>query len=227
MDHRLQFDYLTAIFWIILILIFIAICAGISRDCEKIRTETRRGQTYYRTRIRPRRQTQTKQQAYRSQSRTQYAPVQLTMCPECEATILADTTVCPHCGSPQPICIVCNGAIVPLDSTLRCPHCGGRAHRIHFLEYLKVKGVCPRCKADLDPHELIEDTLDEFPSTTSSGPQHLCMVCNSPLSSTDAILQCPHCGGRAHRIHLLEYLKVKGKCPHCQKDLDPEDLQEP
>jgi Zn finger protein HypA/HybF involved in hydrogenase expression len=225
-DHQLQFGILTGIIWLILILIFVAICVGISRDCEKIRDETRRGQAYYRTRTRPRQQTQTKQQAHRRQSRTQYAPIQLSICPECQATILAETTICPHCGSPQPICIVCNGAIVPLDSTLSCPHCRGRAHRIHFLEYLKVKGVCPRCKTDLDPHELIEDTLEEVPSTPSNGLEQLCMVCNSPLSSTDAILQCPHCGGRAHRIHLLEYLKVKGKCPHCQTDLDPEDLQE-
>ncbi len=227
MNSKLQVGVFEAIFWMIMIVIFIGVCVGISRDCRKIRRETRPGRTRSQVRRTGIRLAQVKQQAHRAQSQTQYADVQLAMCPECEATILAETTVCPHCDSPQPICLVCNGSIVPLDSTLSCPQCRGRAHRIHFLEYLKVKGVCPRCKADLDPHELIDDSLEETAPTPSSGLQHLCMVCNSAIVTTDSALQCPHCGGKAHRSHFLEYLKVKGACPHCQTQLDPPELIEP
>ncbi len=231
-----------------MVLIFIGVCVGIARDCNRISRDRRQSRSEYR-RVRARsppgkirewrlRDTRaedipedsTHRRAY-TQSRLspthpQYGEIQLAMCPECEATILAETTVCPHCGTPQPVCIVCQNSIVPLDSTLSCPQCRGQAHRIHFLEYLKVKGKCPQCKTDLDPHELIDESSETpFPPSTS-GLQHLCMVCNRAIGSTDATLQCPHCEGKAHRVHLLEYLKVKGKCPHCNIDLDPPDLLE-
>jgi hypothetical protein len=167
-----------------------------------------------------------KQSTQQSQSSSQYAPVQLAMCPECGATILAETTVCPHCDSPQPVCIVCNNSIIPLDSTLSCPHCRGRAHRIHFLEFLKVKGLCPRCNTDLDPHELIDDSQIDDTTTRTRGPEHLCMVCNGTIQPNEAALQCPNCEGNAHRTHFLEYLKVKGTCPHCEIQLDARDLIE-
>ena len=86
---------------------------------------------------------------------TQPMPIQLTMCTECEATILAETPICPHCGNPRPICMVCHLPIQFTDSVLLCPHCKGQAHRIHILEYLKVKGTCPHCQMNLDEHELI------------------------------------------------------------------------
>jgi hypothetical protein len=80
------------------------------------------------------------------------------MCPECEATLLAEATVCPHCGKSRPACIVCHHPIEFSDSILVCPHCRGQAHRIHFLEYLKVKGTCPNCQRELDGFELIQKT---------------------------------------------------------------------
>ncbi len=204
----------------------IGVCVGIARDCEKTRRETRPERARSRTTWSPRQQSKMKRQAQRSQSQPQYLDVQLTMCPECEATILAETTVCPHCDSPQPVCMVCNCSIVPLDSTLSCPHCRGRAHRIHFLEYLKVKGVCPRCKTDLDPHELVDGSKIELTPTLRSGPKHICLVCDRTITSTDSVLQCPQCEGLAHRIHFLEYIKVKGVCPICRVQLDSHDLVE-
>ena len=91
--------------------------------------------------------------------------IQLAMCLHCEATILAEATICPHCGSSRPICMVCHLPIEFADSVLICPYCEGQAHRIHILEYLKVKGSCPNCQADLDEFELIPrmslDSIDE------------------------------------------------------------------
>jgi hypothetical protein len=81
--------------------------------------------------------------------------IQLAICPVCEATILAEALVCPHCGHSRPICMVCHLPLQFDDDVLLCPHCKGQAHRIHILEYLKVKGKCPNCQADLDEHELI------------------------------------------------------------------------
>ncbi|MBS7249269.1 MAG: zinc ribbon domain-containing protein [Candidatus Freyarchaeota archaeon] len=50
-----------------------------------------------------------------------------------------------------------------------------------------------------------------------------CMVCNLPLGG-DKIIRCPYCSGLAHRDHLLEYIKVKGKCPICGKKLKKDEL---
>jgi len=91
---------------------------------------------------------------YQSASVTQ--TIQLAMCPECEATIQADEVVCPHCGTPQPICSVCQHSIKHGETILICPHCNSQAHRLHILEYLKVKGTCPNCEEDLDEFELLE-----------------------------------------------------------------------
>jgi hypothetical protein len=204
----------------------VGVCVGVARDLSKVKRETRSGRSQTRARMTFRDPQPPKQPTQQPQSRSSYAPVQLALCPECEATILAETTVCPHCDSPQPVCIVCNNSIVPLDSALSCPQCRGRAHRIHFLEFLKVKGVCPRCNTDLDPHELIDDSQIDDTRTPTSGPQHLCMVCNGIIQSTESALQCPNCEGNAHRTHFLEYLKVKGSCPHCENQLDARDLKE-
>jgi len=95
---------------------------------------------------------------YQSASATQ--TIQLVICPKCEATIHAEETVCPHCGSSRPICSVCHHTIEYGESVLSCPHCDARAHRVHILEYLKVKGTCPNCQEDLDEYELIEPDVN-------------------------------------------------------------------
>ncbi len=102
-----------------------------------------------------RQETISKRAAQPVSSQTQPMQIQLAMCPECEATILAEAKVCPHCGNPRPICMVCQLPIQYGDSVLICPHCKGQAHRVHLLEYLKVKGSCPNCQTDLDQHELV------------------------------------------------------------------------
>jgi hypothetical protein len=51
-----------------------------------------------------------------------------------------------------------------------------------------------------------------------------CIVCHHTLHQADSILECPHCQGKAHRVHFLEWLKVKGRCPACQAILDVRDL---
>jgi DNA-directed RNA polymerase subunit RPC12/RpoP len=33
------------------------------------------------------------------------------------------------------------------------------------------------------------------------------------------VIQCPACNVRAHKDHFLEYLKIHGTCPKCNKRL--------
>ena len=46
-------------------------------------------------------------------------------------------------------CPVCNQAILPSQKTISCPNCHVIAHKDDYLEYLKINGECPACKAKL------------------------------------------------------------------------------
>ncbi len=51
-----------------------------------------------------------------------------------------------------------------------------------------------------------------------------CMVCRHLIKARSSYLRCPRCKGVAHRSHMLEWLKVNGRCPICRKKLRPSDL---
>jgi len=47
-------------------------------------------------------------------------------------------------------CIVCNLIINPAkEELIYCPHCNSPAHRSHLIEWIKIKGFCPKCKKDI------------------------------------------------------------------------------
>lgn len=47
----------------------------------------------------------------------------------------------------------------------------------------------------------------------------ICPVCKGVLKPSDSKIKCPACGINAHRDHFLEYVKIHGKCPNCDKKL--------
>lgn len=51
-----------------------------------------------------------------------------------------------------------------------------------------------------------------------------CSVCNRSIILGDLTAECPYCGAQSHRDHLLEWIKVKGHCPHCNKKLSKKDI---
>ncbi|NHJ03219.1 MAG: hypothetical protein EAX90_00175 [Candidatus Heimdallarchaeota archaeon] len=53
----------------------------------------------------------------------------------------------------------------------------------------------------------------------------VCMICKLPLKSEQDIKQCPMCNSLFHHEHIVEWLKVKGKCPVCQQNLGQEGLE--
>ena len=136
-------------FYIFIIVFVIGVCIWAIKNRSSQDLEDYQGSYSTRT-------TTTQQSRKKNQSASASKVIQLTMCSECEATIHADEVVCPHCGAPQPICSVCQLSIKYGESILICPHCNCQAHRIHILEYLKVKGTCPNCQEDLDEYELLE-----------------------------------------------------------------------
>jgi outer membrane protein assembly factor BamB len=89
--------------------------------------------------------------------------------------------------------------------------------------------TCPSCGTR------IEDPEAEYCSSCGASIQGVqekrqekkirsCMICNLPITSDEECLRCPHCGNLAHKVHLLEWLHVKGCCPVCRMDLHEEDL---
>jgi len=46
-------------------------------------------------------------------------------------------------------CAVCEKKIEIFDDVMSCPICGAKAHKDHFLEWIRMKGNCPVCKKSL------------------------------------------------------------------------------
>ncbi len=51
-----------------------------------------------------------------------------------------------------------------------------------------------------------------------------CNVCKLPISFGEEIGICKHCKSKSHLSHLQEWVKIKGKCPTCQKKLQSEEI---
>lgn len=53
----------------------------------------------------------------------------------------------------------------------------------------------------------------------------VCMICKLSLKSNQNTTQCPMCESMFHQKHIIDWLRLKGKCPVCQQNLRPESLQ--
>ena len=43
------------------------------------------------------------------------------------------------------LCPICKSIMSAKETTISCPSCGVKAHKDHFLEYIKIHGTCPKC----------------------------------------------------------------------------------
>lgn len=84
--------------------------------------------------------------------------------------------------------------ILHKEKLLDCPGCGKALN--------KEDNFCPYCGFKLEK----------------------CMVCNLLIDKYQEIIKCSYCASLAHRDHLLEYLKIKTRCPMCGKELKREDV---
>jgi len=70
-------------------------------------------------------------------------------CMNCGLPIEKDTKTCPDCGIDIVCCVVCKLPISFGDETVTCPQCEAVGHDVHFYEWIKTNGSCPRCKHQL------------------------------------------------------------------------------
>jgi len=55
---------------------------------------------------------------------------------------------------------------------------------------------------------------------TTKSKQLRCIVCNLVINpSNEEVVYCSHCHSPAHRSHLIEWVKIKGFCPVCKKEI--------
>lgn len=110
----------------------------------------------------------------------------------------------------------------------RCPKCG--AAEIIFPNQRK----CSKCGTEIvrkgsypEPDEAEEEAGPPPTVVQSKGAEvGKCMVCGMGIHQGEPLACCPSCGGRAHRVHLLEFVHVKGECPSCHNHIVEEDIAE-
>jgi hypothetical protein len=85
---------------------------------------------------------------------------------------------------------------------------------------------------------VIRGDLDMIPDVVTNPPQRLhyveiaepggnaCGVCNTKIEDGESVLRCPYCGSASHSEHLLSWVRSKGYCPACKRQLGEQDLRE-
>jgi predicted RNA-binding Zn-ribbon protein involved in translation (DUF1610 family) len=109
--------------------------------------------------------------------------------------------------TPITFCEKC-GAAIAIDESTYCWNCGAELPR----ESTRTSTSAESLRAQ--PH------CDEVEYDRG------CMICKLRFKDGDLLAWCPHCGAPAHRIHMLEWLHVKGTCPACGWHLATPELEE-
>ncbi len=80
----------------------------------------------------------------------------------------------------------------------------------------------PNQKLPSKPHDDIDFPISHFyqpllieKSIKNTDFNGWCMVCKLEIDFNELTLECPECEAKAHKLHLLEWVKIKGYCPHC------------
>lgn len=77
--------------------------------------------------------------------KTQIDITKYLICYFCEKPLDRKSDICPNCGKDVIYCFVCNLPILKGDKIGKCCKCEAVAHLIHFKEWIKALGMCPKC----------------------------------------------------------------------------------
>ncbi|WXG44178.1 MAG: hypothetical protein WED04_09105 [Promethearchaeati archaeon SRVP18_Atabeyarchaeia-1] len=107
-------------------------------------------------------------------------------------------------------CVYCNYDI-GISGSRFCPNCG--ASLITIRAGTDIAAIRSKVAVNVSPVS-VSETLGT------------CPICKYDILRSDPVASCPYCGTLAHRVHLLEYLHVKGDCPSCGKRLSEKEIKE-
>lgn len=111
--------------------------------------------------------------------------------------------------APIRFCQTC-GAAIAIDESAYCWNCGSRL---------------PAREKEASQYGG-EETSKTQPTSNEVEHERNCMICKLPFKEGNLLAWCPHCGAPAHRVHMLEWLHVKGTCPACGQQLATPELEE-
>jgi predicted RNA-binding Zn-ribbon protein involved in translation (DUF1610 family) len=98
-----------------------------------------------------------------------------------------------------------------------CIYCGAAVNKSDWM-------FCANCGAYLSGQDAARPVNRESVPPLQ-GRAGRCMVCGLNLQPSDQVAYCIHCGNAAHKVHLLEWIHVKGQCPVCGQHLNEEDIE--
>jgi rubredoxin len=125
-------------------------------------------------------------------------------------TITRDNVIRPETTSTE------EKSISSVTTLSTCPNCGTQ---VKFPDAI----YCQSCGASL---VAIRQDVSLITKGAQATPGS-CIICGLPFRDGSDTVRCPYCGGRAHRMHMLEQLHVNGACPVCRRRLKERDLIEP
>lgn len=76
-------------------------------------------------------------------------------CFECNTLLKDYRKPCTSCLTRPPLCSVCRSVMNTSEDLVKCKFCNSRAHRDHMTGWLKIKQICPICRNNLNPNDLI------------------------------------------------------------------------
>ncbi len=80
----------------------------------------------------------------------------------------------------------------------------------------EIKQISPTAEnSDLVVLDIKKETIK-----VSTASKSKCAVCGKEIEIFDDVSGCPICQTKAHREHLVEWIKAKHSCPICKKSLN-------
>lgn len=80
----------------------------------------------------------------------------------------------------------------------------------------EIKQISPTAEnSDLVVLDIKKETIK-----VSTASKSKCAVCGKEIEIFDDVSGCPICQTKAHREHLVEWIKTKHSCPICKKSLN-------
>jgi len=77
----------------------------------------------------------------------------ISLCPQCSATLSVTDLICTSCETQLPFCII-TGYHLIIDDWTQCPSCHFPALYSKLKEYLLTETHCPMCDQEISPHTI-------------------------------------------------------------------------